>query len=532
MAAAVRTLPVVALIGVLSTAFGWPIGVVLARMNDGGLGQSGLVQNRLVRNGLARSGFLRSLFVSALLLPLLMPGYLAYAGWGMLLDPSMWLGDQIAQQAEAGARWLPGFMKQTCAVFGLALFASPVSGIILAASRRRAGAGVDALTRLDLASPRRRFLLSLSAHRWAVLTAIVAVMLLMLGSSIPLHLAQIRTHAIVLWSELSLAGPDEMPGVWLGAWPLVGLAIGAGYWISGACMTTRVDDRSNRAHAGVHRRDRLVVCACIGVFVLAIGGPVGLFVWDLGPGLWPELREFWRTTHGGLLSSVWIALWVGVGGVVLSGLTAASVTSVTSWTSAAAGSRGARVSRLCARLALWVMCSAALLPGVLIGTAVGRAWSGIGTVLGWHFVVDSGAAVGLAHLVRFGFVSILTGLVAARAEPDGVSDLRRLDGAVGLAGWWRTGFGMHWPVIAGGGLAVAAMSLHEVESAVMLQPPGPGALSLRMLELLHYARREALSAGAISIFAIGGVLAIGAVSLWGGAGLGGAGLRSKNRQSL
>jgi ABC-type spermidine/putrescine transport system permease subunit II len=62
--------------------------------------------------------------------------------------------------------------------------------------------------------------------------------------------------------------------------------------------------------------------------------------------------------------------------------------------------------------------------------------------------------------------------------------------------------------VVGVGLAIAALSVHEMESTVFVLPPGMSNLAQQLLDYLHYARDEQLSAAAINLLGSGVVIAL------------------------
>ena len=62
----------------------------------------------------------------------------------------------------------------------------------------------------------------------------------------------------------------------------------------------------------------------------------------------------------------------------------------------------------------------------------------------------------------------------------------------------------------GTGVAMGLLSLYEIESSVIVQPPGVENLSRRLLSLLHFSRDEQLSAAAVWLVGMGLVPAVGA----------------------
>jgi hypothetical protein len=149
---------------------------------------------------------------------------------------------------------------------------------------------------------------------------------------------------------------------------------------------------------------------------------------------------------------------------------------------------------------------------VLVGSAVSAAWAGVPPVR------DGLAIVVLAHLARFCVIPALVACWVVATEPVELRMLLRQEPR-GFAPWFRAVAARRWPAFAGAGLAVGALSLHEIESAVMVVPPGPGNLPQQILEYLHFWRREEMSAAGVILLGLGLVSAVGASALlaWGGA---------------
>ena len=70
---------------------------------------------------------------------------------------------------------------------------------------------------------------------------------------------------------------------------------------------------------------------------------------------------------------------------------------------------------------------------------------------------------------RIGFVGALVGVWLAAIEPRTERDLRALDGALGVRGWIAASLPLQGGALIGTGLATAALSLHEIEAAVVGQ---------------------------------------------------------------
>lgn len=444
----------------------------------------------------------RSLWAAVFLTPLLLPAYLAYAGWGMVRAPRTALAAWLEGPATELVPNAPVVAGQVVAVLGLVLWAWPLA--MLGASPGLAGIDQDVLddSRLSLRgwrAARMRLRLSLLP----LLAGAGVVALVMLGSAVPLHLAQIETDAIRLWRLLDQVSAQGRWTAWVGAWPTISgsavagvlLARGLGRGWSGW------SGRSGRSGTGAPaERLRVVgVTWSLGIWALSVLGPLVLFAASIRER--SSLGSFWRLQGGGVRDSVMVGAGVGLVGSALVMAIAYGL------------SAEGRPAGTLARATRWLLAPllvAAILPGVLVGSATLDAWSRMGDLPWAAWVADSPAIVGLTHLCRFGAVAALAGVWLARSEPLEVAALRAIDGATGPLGWAKACPGSTWLVAAGTGVAMALLSLHEIESAVIVQPPGLENLARHLLSLLHFSRDEQLSAAAVWLIGLGVLPAAGA----------------------
>jgi len=425
-----------------------------------------------------------------LVAPMLMPTYLAFAGWGQLRAPGTIIGDWIEGLAGEGHRWVPIFTGRALAVVGLALWAVPIAALILAADLARRDGSIEDALRLERAGVWRRVLVRAGMARGGLAWSIVAATLVMLGSAVPLHLAQLETNAIVTWRELAGNGPGEWWRIWLGSWPALVVAGVGGWGVGGRVLAALRDtrERGPAMNAPAPARVPAFVGAAF-VWVLAVGGPLALFAWTLDR--WSRIATFFELEGRGVVASSTLAGLVALSVVAL----AAAVSFVLS--------TGSRRGAVVVGVALRVLLVAALIPGVLVGAAIAR--SGFG---------GTGAIVA-AHLARFGVLGVGVGCWVAWAEPPERRALRRLDGHSPVRAWAGACLPVQWAPMVGVGLAAFALSLHEIEAAVIVQPPGVPSLAQYMLGLLHYARTLDLAAASIVTIGGGLVVAVAAAGLIG-----------------
>lgn len=431
----------------------------------------------------------RSSWAPLLLAPMLLPNYLAYAGWNLLRAPGGLLAGVVDDALQQGVAWAPIAMGRAFAWLGLVLWVWPVAAVVLAIAARRIDRAVlDALA-LEPMPWWRRAAFVVAATRWGWCAAAGCAALLTLASPVPLHVANVPTYAVeVVWFSLDFHPFSERWRSWASAWPLVVIALLAGIAVAGPvsrAATVRTGGEATEDRPGTGGS---AWCAAVAVWSLSVVVPFVLLARDAG-----SLRAIANTARTIAPAAASSAAWASLAGVAAV-VVAACVASL-------AGSRG-RAGRGIVACALAGWLSAALVPGVLVGSAVDAAY-GRAPVVGGSLVV-----VAVGEVARFGFLGVLIGCVLARLEPRERADLRRLDGAEGVRGWWRVAAPMQAAALAGVGLATAALAFHEVEAASQLQPPGLGGLATLMLNFLHFARQSDLSAASVMLIAVGLVLAV------------------------
>lgn len=451
-------------VAVLATVLGWPAAWVL-------------------RSGTRRAAMLGPLAV----VPVLLPTYLAFAGFRLAFAPGTALGNALADASPD----VQVVVWRSLAVIGLALWSAPLAALILAAGLTRVPAGALDSLRVDGAGRVRRCLHIARMTLPAQALCVGVIALLTVGSAVPIHLAQIDTLAQRVWWRLQLSPSGE---VWMTAWPVVALAAVAGWAMSRVLVKPGPD--SDPAPAPVSRLAWALTAAIWGLGVVL---PIVLFALSLRTH--SALGRFWTDLAPALRGSASVAVAVGLILGVIAALT---------WLCAARSPR----SRLI-RLALGGSIALAIIPGVLIGQAMVSVWSLPGLSALADFADRFGGRVVLAHCARFAVVAVLVGLYLARTEPPDLRDARAIDGATGPRGWWRAAGRARWAAVAGVAVAGFALSLHEIEASVIVSPPGMGSLPQRLLELLHYNRDEQLAAAALNLVGCGIILAVLAGSLLG-----------------
>lgn len=451
-------------IGILATVLAWPTGWAMRGRGWG---------------------------ATLVLLPVIaFPSYLSYAGYGILRAPRTGVGDLIESMASRGLPDLPMVVGRGVALFSMALWCWPIATIVLAAGLKKIPESVLDSLAMEPLPWWRKSLVRIGMSRRALGAAVGLCAVLMLGSAVPLHLAQAATYSVQIWFDLTRAPGG--PTVWTKSWPLLAIAGGVAWVLAKRLAETsggepEVSEKTRLA------RGRWAWMAWAAPAVFGVGVP--LVMCALTVRGFKQVMMFWTLSGDAAVQSAWLAAGVGLSMATI----ALCVFMMLSSGDALAG----RVAKWCT--AAWL--AAAFTPGVLVGNAF------LALGLRYQWLGDSQGIVVMAHLARFGGVAACLGCLAARAAAV-VTPLRRMDGALSLLGWVETALPLGGAAVMWAGLLGAMESLHEIESTIVVQPPGTPGLAQVMLGYLHYSRLEELSVGVLWIaLGVSVLAAIGAVGV-------------------
>ncbi|MEM9373115.1 MAG: hypothetical protein AAGA55_05675 [Planctomycetota bacterium] len=454
---------VAALIACLATLAGWPLAQLLRRCGG-----------RLA---------------AILLAPVWMPAWLTYAGLNLARAPDTWIGGLVLDAALPDHRWAIVLLGRVVAIASLVLWTAPIAALVIAAFADPDADAAEELLHTEHVSFLRRTGIRFRLRRASLSASLGAVFLLTFGSSVPLHLAQIETDAIVLWRAIAERTPDRWAGVWLAAWPqLIIAALGSAWFVRRAAARPRPGE--SVAGGGRIVLSRWTRAIAVIVWIVAALLPTALMLWSLDA--WASIPRWFALNADALGSSAQIA---GVAGL-LTGTAAVLI---------AAGHASERAVTRAVSLTVAGACVfSALVPGVLIGAAIAG------------MRLDDGVAAMLAAMARTLFIAGIAGVVAGGVEPPDVRAMRSMDARGDARGWVRVHGLRASRLCAGVWIASFLIGLHEIEAATLVRPPGTGNLPQQMLSDLHYARLEQLSAGGVVIGLLGitlGAVASGVLSL-------------------
>ncbi|MBS0196989.1 MAG: hypothetical protein JSR77_09535 [Planctomycetes bacterium] len=423
-----------------------------------------------------------------ILVPLLLPTYLTYASLNLARAPGTMLGDWIERSAQAGYKELPIIAGKVLALLGLGLWAWPIAALVMAAAWRSIDQGMLDVLRMEQAGLGRRAAVMCRLLAPGALPAMALVAMIMLGSAVPLHLAQVRTYALEVWFLLTLKPGNAQ--AWVTAWPVIAVALCASVVLTRRLCEERRDEIG---HASAGRVRSSVTVASAAIWACATILPLGLYARSLVS--WRSVALFLRLAEEPLESSGVVAAAVGgIAGMIVCG----------AWIGLS--QTDPRVRAL-VQFSIGAFLLGGLMPGVLVGTAVRTAFDAWPAL---RSLADSPFTLGIGHLARFGCVAVLAGCFLAANEPREQRGMRQVDGATGVHGWLGACLRADWAVVVGTGVACACLSLHEIEAAVILQPPGTPSLAQLLLGYLHFAKTQEMSAAAVVLVSGGVIVAVAA----------------------
>lgn len=431
----------------------------------------------------------RPYLATLLLVPMVLPSYLAYAGLNILRAPRTWLGDFGEHLAQSGFKEAPLLIGRIIAYVGITLWIWPIAAVVMLPFMRSLDDECIESFSLESKSRIARLWHITGMLRRALLAAMGCVFLVALGSSVPLHVAQVRTLAMAVWIALVQAPGTLHP--YAASWPL--LLIGAcgaiviSRWLSARPSWHGQDDRRG---GGTYSKGRVPALIAAAIWCASVVLPLVLFAGQLRS--LESLQTFWLVAQESIIQSAIIAAWVFVSSL------AASIVVWYMLTDAAKYVRAA--GHLIIAMALFT----ALAPGILIGHACAVIFA-----LPWlEAYLETPAPVIVAHLLRFGVVGMVCVAMLVRAQPVSLLESRLMDGGNPIRNFIGTQLPRGLAVVPASALAAACMSLHEVESAIVVQAPGSASLAQLTLGYLHFTRTQELSAVAVLLVATSGLLAI------------------------
>ena len=397
--------------------------------------------------------------------------------------------------------WMPAnILSIGGGIWVLSLMLWPVTCLFVAGAWRRLE---NALLESDLALTGWaliRHLLIPIAGRHFLLGLFLTFVLALNNFSVPAVL-QIKVLPVESWIRFSTT--FDTAGALAASWPCVVLPLILLIWV--ARRDVRWPRTARPVETRIFRRQigplwfRFSGICTLALCLLSIGLPL---VQPMAASRsWFELPQALAAGRAAIWNSLLVATAAATAGVGLSLLLCPAVGRALRARSA----HHAITGRICWAsgppwhgLVGWFLWMPYLLPGVLLGLALIFVLNRPGFTL----IYEGPAIVILAFLIRYLAVSWNAVSYALGAADRDLADVARLEGATR----WQMLRYVYWPQIAAQAAAawyvVFLLCLWDVESMILVTPPGGETLALRVFNLLHYGYNAQVNALCLTLVAV------------------------------
>lgn len=427
----------------------------------------------------------RELLLLLLLMPLVLPRYVLYYAWMLLLSPTTDLGAYLSARPEV-ARAVASL--SSCAV--LVMWYWPLASLLIAQGWRSVDRQIWDSASLDTGPVQIFRKITLPVLAGPLLLAFGVCFVLGLSEFATFHLAGVQTigtELAVLYeetgSEASLARA---------AWPVAAVALvlavalgkGARSWGPAAAPITTAAPEARKWHW-------LILLLLLGVTLVA---PTAILIGNMSDT--QALRQFFKLHPDDLTWSLGIA---AVAAVVAYFIAFGAMSLERNCKRGKGRVYGLLSFFLCTTIFLAMFIPASVLAVSLLKMlAVCKAPMAVRQ--GWY-IVSAGQAG------RFAGVALILLLLTRSGHDRTLSEMASLDGASGFKAWLYVHLPHTWPLFAGTFLLIVMLSVTELSATMVLLPAGLPNFAQRLLNQMHYARDQQVIASCIVLICLFLVLA-------------------------
>ncbi len=414
----------------------------------------------------------KDLLLLLLLMPLVLPRYVLYYAWTLMLSPTTTLGAYLSGRPEV-ARFVGAFTSSIV----LILWYWPLAALLIAQGWRNIDRQISDCASLDASDFGIFRKVTLPLLGRPLLLAFSVCFVLSLSEFATFHLAGIRTIGTELAVLYELTGSEGL--LVRAAWPVIVVALLLAIAL-GKSSRSWIPKTATVGVAGFesHKWQWIIMLALIGISLVM---PLVLFVGNMTDT--QELRQFLRL-HSDELG--WSLVVAGVAAAVAY-LIAFGVLSLE------------RIGRgnVCKLLSLILSTTIFLvmfIPTSLVAVSLLKMLAFINVTpairQGWYLVSAGQAS-------RFAGIALILLLLTQYAHHTHLSEMASLDGASRLKTWWYVHLPQTWPVFVGTFILIVMLGVTELSATMVLLPAGLPNFAQRLLNQMHYARDQQVIASCL-----------------------------------
>jgi len=436
--AALRSVALAAVIAAVAVLLGW-------------------VPGRLL--GTCRRG--RDLLLLLLLMPLVLPRYVLYYAWTLLLSPTTELGAYLSGKPEL-ARFVGAFSSSMV----LVLWHWPLAALLMAHRWRSMDRQILDCASLDANGFEIFKKITLPLLGRPLLLAFAVCFVLSLSEFATFHLAGVQT----IGTELAVLYEETHSESHLAraAWPVVAVAL----------VLAIVLGKSSRS-----RWQWMLLLLLIGISLFI---PITLLIGNMTDT--QALRQFFKMHCDDL---AWSLATAGIAAAIAYSIAFGAISVETHrrryW-------RGL-LSFVLRTTILLVMFIPASLVAVSLLKMLAVCHAPMALRQSWY-IVSAGQAG------RFAGIALILLLMTRHSYRRCLSEMASLDGATGLKAWWYVHLPHTWPLLVGTFILIVMFSITELSATMVLLPAGLPNFAQRLLNQMHYARDQQVIASCLVLICL------------------------------
>lgn len=415
----------------------------------------------------------KDLLLLLLLAPLVLPRYVLYYSWSLLLSPTTALGAFLSSRPQVAT-----FVGEFSSSLVLVLWYWPLAALLLAQGWRNIDSEIMDSASLDATNSEIFMKIMLPLLVRPILLAFSMCFVLSLSEFVTFHLAGIRTIGTELAVLYELTGSEGY--VVRAAWPIISVALlfaivlggkNSHSWISHVYPAGTVRFESNKWRW-------LVLLTLIGISLIV---PLVLLVGNMNDA--QALRQFLKLHMDDLGWSLSISS-VAAGVAYFIALGALSLDKP---------GRGIfyRILSFILRTTIFLVM---FVPASVVAVSLLKmlAFCNVPPEArqGWYLV--SAGQVG-----RFAGIALILLLLTRYSHEKQLSEMASLDGATQFKTWWYIHLPHTWPIFVGAFILITMLGVTELAATMVLLPAGLPNFAQRLLNQMHYARDQQVIASCL-----------------------------------
>lgn len=446
--------------------------------------------------GTSRSG--KDLLLLLVLMPLVLPRYVLYYAWTLLLSPTTKLGAYLSSRPDI-ARCV-GTLTSSAV---LVLWYWSLAALLIAQGWRNMNSKIWDCASLEAGWLQRFTKITLPLLARPLFLAFAICFVLSLSEFATFHLAGIETIGTELAVAYELTGSPGL--VARAAWPVLAAALIVAIAVAGNSSSWTPGTGAPDSEQSIAQTCRWLVLLALTLISWVV--PVALLIGSVTGT--QALEQFFRLHQDELGWSLAIAAvaaviahliaWCALSLDRTSGCDAVNVRL----------GRGAYLRLLCLAVRSTIFL-AMFVPACLVAVALVRMLAVCNAPMtlrqSWYLVSAGQAG-------RFAGVAMILLLLTRYPDERYLSEMASLDGASRLKAWWHVHLPHTWPVVIGSFIIVLVFSITELSATMVLLPAGLPNFAQRLLNQMHYARDQQVIASCLVLICLFLVLTAAVVLL-------------------